>query len=83
MFQSVHYFVFQIEEFSLMQLLTIMKESVKESDKYLNNQSRNFNILKKQVLVSLIQFINVLNINQIDILFDDACWEKIHELVIK
>lgn len=83
MFQSVHYFVFQIEEFSLMQLLTIMKESVKESDKYLNNQSRNFNILKKQVLVGLIQFINVLNINQIDILFDDACWEKIHELVIK
>lgn len=83
LFQSVRYFVFQIEEFNLIQLLTIIKEPVKEIDKNISNQSRNFDVLKKHALVGLIQFINIHNINQIDILLDDSICEKIHELAIK
>ncbi|XP_029343352.1 DNA-dependent protein kinase catalytic subunit isoform X2 [Acyrthosiphon pisum] len=83
LFQSIHQFLFHIEEFSLMQWLTSMNIPFNESDKDIIIQSRHFNTLKNHIIVGIFQFINVFDSNLICELLDDANQEKIYDLAIK
>lgn len=81
MFQSIHYFLFQIEEISLIQWLNNMNVPFENNDKEINIQSRHFNTLKNHVIVVLFQFLNGLDSNLMYL--DDANQERINELAIK
>lgn len=83
MFQSIHQFLFYIEEFSFVQWLTYLNIPFKESDKNIIIQSRYFNTLKNHVIVGIFQFLNVFENNLICGLLDDANQEKIYDLAIK
>lgn len=79
MFQSIHQFLFHIEELSLMQWLTYLNTPLKKNDKNIIIQSRYFNTLKNHVIVGIFQFINVFENNLIYGLLDEASQEKIYD----
>jgi len=83
LFQSIHQFLFHIEEFSLVQWLTYLNIPFKESEKDIIVQSRHFNTLKHHVIVSIFEFLNVFDNNLICELLDEANQEKIYNLAIK
>jgi hypothetical protein len=83
LFQSIHQFLFHIEELSLMQWLTYLNTPFKKNDKNIIIQSRYFNTLKNHVIVGIFQFINVFENNLIYGLLDEASQEKIYDLAIK
>ncbi|XP_060849991.1 DNA-dependent protein kinase catalytic subunit-like isoform X3 [Rhopalosiphum padi] len=83
LFQSIHQFLFHIEELSLMQWLTYLNTPLKKNDKNIIIQSRYFNTLKNHVIVGIFQFINVFENNLIYGLLDEASQEKIYDLAIK
>lgn len=82
MFQSIHHFLFHIEELSLTQWLTVKNIPFEEKNKYIINQSRHFNTLKIDVIIELFQFTNVsINYDINDLL--DVNRPKMYELAIK
>ncbi|XP_025192516.1 DNA-dependent protein kinase catalytic subunit-like [Melanaphis sacchari] len=83
LFQSIHQFLFHIEEFSLMEWLIYLNIPFKESDKNIIIQSRYFNTLKNHVIVGIFQFINAFENNLISGLLDDENHEKVYNLAIK
>lgn len=83
MFQSIHQFLFHVEEFSLVQWLTHVNIPFNECDKVIIVQSRQFDTLKKHIIVGIFQFINVFDNNLIHELLNDENQEKIFELSIK
>lgn len=80
MFQSIHHFLFQIEELSFIQWLTNMNIPFEKNDKEIMIQSRNFNSLKNDVILSIFQFLNEFDYN---LLLDVVNQDKINELALK
>lgn len=56
---------------------------VKESDKDIIIQSRNFNTLKTCIIIGLFKFINVFDNNQIYVLLDNTDQDQIYEIAIR
>lgn len=83
MFQSIHYFLFQIEEFSLVQWLTNINVPFTENDKNILIQSRNVNTIKNEIIIHLFLFISVFDNNQINLLLDDTMQEQIYKLAVR
>lgn len=83
MFQSIQYFLFQIEKFSLVQWLTNTNVFFEKNDKDVNIQSRKFNTSKNSIIVGLFHFIIVLNSEQVHSLLNDESLEKVNDLAIK
>lgn len=81
MFQSIHCFLFQIEEFSLIQWLNNINIHFKEKNKDLIVESRSFNILKNRIIANLFQLLNMIDNNLI--LLTNKDMEKINDLALK
>lgn len=83
MFQSINYFLFQIEEFNLSQWLTNINVLFKKNDKYVVIQSRYFNTLKINTTFCIFPFINIFCNSEICAFLDDTNQEKMFELATK
>lgn len=80
MFQSINYFLAQIEELSFIQWLTNMNIPFEKNDREIIIQSRHFESLKIDAIVGIFQFLNEFDNNQ---LLDDINQDTINDLALK